>query len=182
MKKNIFYDEAARIPFLISWPGTIGPNRVSDACLNTVDIMPTLLSLAGTQIPDTVEGTDMSHIVLDRDGPQPEFAFLMNTGACAAWSNGHEWRALRNKQYTYAIFRGCMEKQLPEKELLFDNISDPGQIKNLATEQEHNELLCDLRNKLKQKMESINDTFPESTWYRDNWIQDRIIKRTATIS
>ncbi|MHC4476393.1 MAG: hypothetical protein ACYTEL_12145 [Planctomycetota bacterium] len=33
----------------------------------------------------------------------------------------------------------------------------------------------------REKMASLNDTFPESTWYRDNWIEDRIIKRTATM-
>ncbi len=30
-------------------------------------------------------------------------------------------------------------------------------------------------------MASLHDTFPESTWYRKNWIENRIIKRTATL-
>jgi len=30
-------------------------------------------------------------------------------------------------------------------------------------------------------MTSLGDTFPASTWYRDNWIENRIIKRTATM-
>jgi hypothetical protein len=47
--------------------------------------MPTLLSLAGAGIPEEVEGTDLSHILLGKKGPEPEFALLMNTGACAAW-------------------------------------------------------------------------------------------------
>ncbi len=108
MKKNIFYEEAARIPFLMRWPGRIPAGLVSDACLNTPDIMPTLLGLAGlsSRIPESVEGMDLSHLAMGRSGPEPEAAFLMNTGACAAWQDGHEWRALRDQRFTYAVFRG----------------------------------------------------------------------------
>lgn len=125
---------------------------------------------------------DLSHVALGKAGPEPAFAFLMNTGACAAWENGHEWRALRNKCYTYAVFRGCRKTGLPGKEVLFDNAADPYQVKNLAEEPEHARLMSDFREMLKKKMSSLNDTFPESTWYRDNWIENRVIKRTATMS
>jgi len=182
MKKNIFYEESVRVPFLIRWPGKIQKGMVSDVCFNTVDIMPTLLSLAGVPVPEEVEGMDLSHILLGKDGPEPEFAFLMNTGACATWSNGHEWRALRDKRYTYAVFRGCKEKSLPRKELLFDNINDPLQINNLSGDKEYKDIIEDFRKKLKSKMNSIHDTFPNSTWYRDNWIKKRIIQKTATLN
>ena len=108
MKKNIFYEEAARVPFLMRWKGIIPAGSVSDACINTPDIMPTLLGLAGLkrQIPRKVEGMDLSHLARGEDGPQPDAALLMNTGACAVWRNGHEWRAVRDDRYTYAVFRG----------------------------------------------------------------------------
>lgn len=181
MKKNIFYEEAVRVPFLMRWPGRIPAGLVSDACLNTVDIMPTLLSMAGVSIPKQVEGMDLSHIAMGKEGPEPEFAFLMNTGACALWENGHEWRALRTKRHTYAVFSGWEQKGLPRKELLFDNVADPYQMNNLADDPQHAELMADFRKEMRKKMASLNDTFPESTWYRDNWIENRIIKRTATM-
>lgn len=181
MKKNIFYDEAVRVPFLMRWPGKIPGGLVTDACLGTVDIMPTLLTLAGIPAPKEVEGMDLSPIAMGGEGPEPGFAFLMNTGACALWENGHEWRALRSKRHTYAVLRGREEKSLPRKELLFDNVSDPFQMANLAGKPEYEKDLTELRGKLDDKMVSLNDTFPESTWYRDNWIEDRIIERTATM-
>ena len=49
--KNIFYEEAVRVPFLMRWPATIPAGSTSDACLNTPDIMPTLLGLAGLAHP-----------------------------------------------------------------------------------------------------------------------------------
>jgi len=51
--KLTFYDEAARVPFLVRWPGKIRPGSASDACLNTPDIAPTLLSLLGIPIPES---------------------------------------------------------------------------------------------------------------------------------
>ena len=102
--KNIFYEEAARIPFLMRFPGKIPAGTASDACLGTVDILPTVLGLLGLPIPEAVEGLDLSRCALGRPGPEPDAAFLQNTGACAAWEDGHEWRALRDKRYTYAKY------------------------------------------------------------------------------
>jgi arylsulfatase A-like enzyme len=161
--KNIFYEEAARIPFLIRWPGRIPAGLVCDACLSTVDIMPTILSLMSLKIPKDVEGMDLSRCALGCKGPEPGAAFLQNTGACAAWEDGHEWRALRDKQYTYAIYR------VDKSELLFDNKNDPHQMTNLAAEPKHAATLRRLRKMLAGKMKSISDTFEQCTWYRDNW-------------
>jgi arylsulfatase A-like enzyme len=163
MKKNIFYDEAAHVPFLMKWPGTIPDGSVSDACLSNVDIMPTLLGLVDLPVPSAVEGMDLSHCATGQPGPEPAFAFLQNTGACAAWQNGHEWRALRDKQYTYAVYR------VDGRELLFDNSADPYQLKDLSGDPDCNNNITAYRVKLEQKMAELNDTFEESTWYCEHW-------------
>jgi arylsulfatase A-like enzyme len=174
--KNIFYEEAIRVPFLLRWPGRVGAGSVCDACLGTVDIMPTLLGLAGLEAPREVEGTDLSLRALGRPGPEPEAALLQNTGACAAWEDGHEWRALRDRRWTYAKYR------VDGRELLFDNAADPLQMIDLAGDPAHAATLGRLRRMLATRMEALNDTFPASTWYRDHWIEDRVIKRTATMN
>lgn len=171
--KNIFYEEAARIPFLLRWPGQVPAGHVSDAPISNVDFMPTLLSLMHLPIPKAVEGMDLAHCALGRHGPEPQAAFLQNTGACAAWQDGHEWRALRDKRYTYAIYR------VDRRELLFDNVADPYQMKDLAAEAAHKDTMQRFRKMLAARMESLNDTFEACTWYRDHWTRDRIILRAA---
>ena len=174
--KNIFYEEAARVPFLLRWPGRVPAGSRSDACLGTVDIMPTLLTLMCLEAPAEAEGRNLSHCALGTPGPEPDAAFLQNTGACAAWEDGHEWRALRDKRYTYAKYR------VDSRELLFDNVADPLQMHDLSGESGHRATLERFRGILESKMASINDTFATSTWYRDHWIEDRIIIRTATLN
>jgi len=177
--KNIFYDEAARVPFLVRFTTKIKPGTASDACLNTVDIMPTLLGLCGLgkRIPKDVEGMDLSQAAFGKTGPEPEAALLMNTGACASWEDGHEWRALRDKRFTYAVYRGGAK--LPRKEMLFDNSRDPYQMKNLADDPAQAAEIKRFREMLRDKMSDLRDDFPESTWYRDHWTKDRIITASA---
>jgi arylsulfatase A-like enzyme len=167
--KNIFYEEAVRVPFLVRWPGRIPAGTTSDACLNTPDIMPTLLGMCGLPIPAKVEGADLSHCAFGKSGPEPEAAFMQNTGACAIWEDGYEWRALRSQQYTYAIYRK------DRKELLFDNLKDPYQLHNLAGRPGQEQTLNHFRTQLKTRMNELGDTFEASTWYRDHWVKDRII-------
>ncbi len=172
--KNIFYDEAVRVPFLVRWPGHIPAGSVSDVCLNTPDIMPTLLALLGVPTPDAVEGVDLSSFALGQGGTKPEAAFMQGTGATAAWQDGHEWRALRSQRYTYAVYR------VDGHEMLFDNITDPYQMHNLAGCASHADTLRHFRALLETRMAALNDTFEACTWYRDHWTEDRVILRAAS--
>lgn len=173
--KNIFYEESCRIPLLLRWPGHLPAGHVSDACLGTVDILPTLCGLLGLPCPASAEGMDLSHCAQGKVGPEPPAALMQGTGACAVWEDGHEWRALRDKRFTYAVYR------VDGRELLFDHAADPYQQRDLAHEPEHQATLERFRAMLKEKMDSLNDTFAPSTWYRDHWIDEqRNIVRSAT--
>lgn len=172
--KNIFYEEAVRVPFLIRWDDHFEP-RLVDACLNTPDIMPTLLSALGLPIPDEVEGFDLCPVLRGQQVAEPEAAFLQGMGATAIFEDGHEWRALRSKQFTYAIYREG------SGELLFDNINDPYQKQNLVDDAAYADVLAIFRDLLHERMQELNDTFERCTWYERNWARDRLILRTATM-
>lgn len=172
--KNIFYEEAVRVPFLLRYPRKVKAGLVSDACLNTPDIMPTLLGLAGLGIPDLVEGSDLSHCATGEAGVEPEAALMMNTGACAVWEDGYEWRALRSKRYTYAVYRR------DGREMLFDNAADPHQLRDLSADPDHTYRMRGFREMLERRMQALGDEFPASSWYRDHWTRDRIILKGST--
>lgn len=170
--KNIFYDEAARIPFLIRVPKYSA--KRSGAPISNVDFMPTLLELLGVPVPADVEGMSVAGLIRGTDNREPEYAFLQNTGPCAIWGDGHEWRAVRDRKFTYAIFRS------DGKEELYDNQTDPYQMKNLVQNDGYQEILQQKRRQLAEKMQEINDTFPPNSFYREHWVsEDRIILKTA---
>jgi uncharacterized sulfatase len=53
------FDGGVRTPILVSWPGRIAPGRV-DTPVSEVDILPTLLRLAGQPTPPGLPGLDLS--------------------------------------------------------------------------------------------------------------------------
>lgn len=172
--KNIFYEEAVRVPFFCRWKDHL-PVGTCDVCLNTVDIMPTLLDMMGLPVLQEVEGQSVYPSLLgDRGAKEPDGALMMGTGATAVWEDGHEWRAYRTKQYTYAVYR------VDKKELLFDHQKDPFQMHDLSQEPEYQAVKQELRKKMLEKMEQIKDSFEPSSYYRENWVdEDRRILRTA---
>jgi len=149
--------------------------QAGHACLSTVDLLPRLGAMLRLLLPDHLEGMDLSHCVYGQAGSEPDAALMQICGATAAWEDGHEWRALRDKQYTYAIYR------VDGKELLFDNRTDPYQQQNLVGDPVHAPVLARFRATLRHKMAALNDAFEACTWYRDHWTDGRRnIVRSAT--
>ncbi len=171
--KLIFYEEAARIPFLMRWPKHIPAKNTPQALLGTPDIMPTVLSLLNVSIPSTVEGIDLSRQALGKGGTDHEAAHMQGMGATAGWTDGTEWRALRDHEYTYAVYHR------DGKELLFHNRKDPYQMKDLATDKSSATTLRHYRALSEKWRKECNDTFEACTWYESRWTVDRNITNTA---
>jgi arylsulfatase A-like enzyme len=57
--KRLILETSVRMPFLIRYPELIEPGSVNtDLCIN-VDIAPTLLELAGVDVPEAMQGRSM---------------------------------------------------------------------------------------------------------------------------
>ena len=166
--KNIFYDEAIRIPCLMKW-GSRLPKTRNTTCYNAVDIMPTLLGMMGLPIPDEAEGKDVSKSVLSGEFVKNN-SLLMGTGPTAIYGDGFEWRGIRSERYTYAVYR------IDKKEFLFDNFEDPYQMNNLAKNKEYADILSSLKNEMYEKMNEIGDKFRKNSYYKKHWVEDRKIK------
>ncbi|NGP45443.1 sulfatase-like hydrolase/transferase [Bacillaceae bacterium SIJ1] len=50
------YDAGIRIPLIVRWPGQVASKTVSDQLVSLVDLAPTVLSLAGINVPAHLEG------------------------------------------------------------------------------------------------------------------------------
>lgn len=167
--KNIFYEEAVRVPMLMRWNGKLEAGARRESIFNTVDIMPTLLSMMGLPIPEEVEGTDMSASVVKGED-RAEGALMMCTGPTAIWGDGQEWRAYRTKRYVYAVYKS------DGQELLFDLEQDPWEMENLAGKPEAAEILKQMKQSMYDKMEEIGDGFENNSYYEKHWVEERVIK------
>ena len=115
--KSQLFEGGHRVPAVFSWPGTIPSGRTSLDTALTMDVFPTLLSLAGLEPPDGLDfdGMDMSAHLLN-GAPLPERTLFWRYGEQALARRG-EWKYLK---------RG--------EEMLFDLASDLSEERNLIAD------------------------------------------------
>jgi arylsulfatase len=58
-----FYEPLVRVPLILSWPGHFAQGLRSDALVELLDVMPTLMDLAGEAAPSRVQGRSLVPIV-----------------------------------------------------------------------------------------------------------------------
>ena len=150
--KNIYYEEAMRIPMMISWPEKIAPRRDSTLMIAFADLYPSLLSLMGfkEQIPTEVQTFDLSASILSQkkaqEVVQPYYLLPENlmTG----------YRGLRTKKYTFVVHA---TNGRTDEWILFDREQDPFQLNNIAPDQPA--LIKQFSSQLKDWLKKTNDPF-----------------------
>ncbi len=172
--KMIFYEESARLPFLIKWPKKIRKGLEMEGVFGTPDHAPTILSLMGLDTPEEMEGIDLSPGLLGKKEVRQDAVLMQGMGHTYRWMDGFEWRAARSERFTYARYRR------DGSELLFDNEADPQQAKNLINEKGYRKRRNNLKEWMSEKMKSLNDTFMACSEHEKAWTNgDRVIIRSA---
>jgi arylsulfatase A len=96
--KGSVYEGGHKVPAIAWWPERISAGSESDTPVLTLDVMPTLLSLAGidtTLLPKDLDGVDLSSILLEGDElpPRPMFwAALSNSGSRSEAMRDGDWK------------------------------------------------------------------------------------------
>lgn len=148
------YEESIHIPFILSWPKAVPAAQTTDVLFNSVDVMPTLLSLADIDAPDGMQGQDLSHAVLGKEGTDPDSVYLQILGP--GWPNRGDWvgcwRGLRTDQYVYA-------RWLDGRVWLFDRDNDPHEMTNMAGNEKYADLQQAMEQRLQKWMADTNDPF-----------------------
>jgi len=57
--KTTLYEAGIRVPLVARWPGVIQPGRTTDALVSFVDVLPSLLDLAGVAVPGELDGRSL---------------------------------------------------------------------------------------------------------------------------
>jgi len=150
-RKQLPYDESVHVPFLISYPA-IGENQgaIVNAPLTTPDILPSLLGLCGIEIPESIEGENLSELMRYPDPEADRAALIMNVTPFDVNWDDTPYKGVRTARYTYAVS--------PDGPLmLFDNQADPYQINNLAGKPGWKTVEADLRGKLMERLMEIGE-------------------------
>jgi arylsulfatase A-like enzyme len=150
------HDESVHVPFILRYPRSAPANRRTDTMLNSVDVMPTLLGLCGVEIPDAVQGRDLSHAALGTPGDAPDSVYLQILGTGwpdrATWLG--LWRGVRTHRYTYARWH-----DRDGMRVLYDLRNDPLEMKNLADDPAHAQVAREMEERLQRWITETDDPF-----------------------
>jgi arylsulfatase len=135
--KNTPYEGGTRVPSFWHWPGVLAEGVDCDRLAAHVDVLPTLLELAGAGSRDlpALDGRSLVPLLRDPKAAWPDRLLFTHTGR---WESGH---AAGHK------FRGCAVTsarfKLVNDTELFDLEADPGEARNVIAG--HPEVLAQLR-------------------------------------
>ncbi|MFC1764358.1 sulfatase [Planctomycetota bacterium] len=161
-QKTLFYEETARIPFIVSHPGTLPQGQVdSEILINTgIDIASTVYDIAGIPQHRDFTGQRLYSRLLGKDVPTHDFIVGQSHLHRAYGQRGDfNSRMLRTPKYKYVCFDGGKHP-----EMLFDMESDPGELTNLVYKKSATSILQQHRHLLKNWIKEQDDWFKMPSW------------------
>lgn len=95
------YDAGIRVPLIAAWPGVIKPNSVSDAMVQWIDLLPTLVDVAGGQVPAGRDGRSFAMILRGKAKTHRNEIFTTHSGD--GGMNVYPIRSVRTREWKYIL-------------------------------------------------------------------------------
>jgi arylsulfatase A-like enzyme len=143
--KRLPYDPAARIPLMISAPDAPG-GQICDQPVCLEDIMPTVLDLAGAEIPGTVEGRSLLPFLRGENADWRDALHIEHSPSHQSLTDGRE-------KYIWFVREG--------REQFFDLTEDPEELHNLIESEEHQEAINHWRRRLVETLKDRPEGFSD---------------------
>lgn len=165
-RKGASWDGGMRVPFIARWPAGIPPGQVSNEASMNIDLFPTLVGLAGGNMPDDrpIDGKDIMPLLSQGAASPHEALFLFQNDRIAGVRSG-KWKLVVESSYRNVItsFDNAQSYYGPAG-LLFDLQLDPGETYSFA--RENPDEVARLRGYLEQAQQDLDTTVLENMWFR----------------
>ncbi len=99
------WEESIRVPGLMRWPEKLRAGSKSSTFFTHVDYAPTLLGMAGVEVPREMQGQNLASVLLTGKGQAEDSAYFEICGPYAGDGTADAWRGVRTERYMYARFK-----------------------------------------------------------------------------
>jgi N-sulfoglucosamine sulfohydrolase len=184
--KRWVYNQGIHVPLIIRWPGHIKPDSVREDLVCFLDFAPTMLALAGIEVPREMQGqvilgpkqaTERKYIFAARDRMdetydriravrdkhfqyirnfEPKLPYAQRIDYMELMPTMKVWRKLHAEGKLNAVQDQFFSATKPREEL-YDVDADPDEVKNLAGDPKYKDKLEELRTALGRWMEETKD-------------------------
>lgn len=81
------YDKGLRVPFIVRWPGRVAEGAVSDALISLVDLVPTLVDMAGGKAVKGLDGKSFKEVLTGKKKEHHDYIFAETSVEPHFWYN-----------------------------------------------------------------------------------------------
>lgn len=142
------YQPAIKVPLIFKLPGISTPQRIAGS-VGLVDIVPTVCSMLGIELPTPIQGQDLSPCFRGEPLPYPD-RYLFCQSLEPTKYNANSLLGVVTDRYKY------IRTTRPE---LYDLVNDPDELNNIATQQP---------DRLQNMEQALRHILEESTRHKEN--------------
>lgn len=182
--KFTVYDRGLKVPLIARWPGVIKPGTTSHEMVSYIDILPTLIEIAGGD-PDAgdFDGKSLYSLLIGKEEPIHKYVYGVRTSQNIQKGNVFPSRMIRSQNYKYIINfnshevvennltgnknidrfikRGAAHFENVPFEELYNIKEDPYELTNLANNDDYESIKSQLHDSLFEWMAEQNDFLAE---------------------
>ena len=160
--KRFMYEPALRIPMLMRYPKKIKAGSVREEMVLNVDIAPTLLDLAGVEIPGRMQGHSLVALANgEASNWRKDWLYEYYDYPSAEHVRPH--RGVRTERYKLIHYYPVDSYMEPEEYELYDLKSDPGERNNVYNSPDYATVQAQLWKRMGELRQEIGDTGAQSS-------------------
>ncbi len=148
VERRLPYEESVKTPLLMQYPKLVVPGTSISGLAVSVDLAPTILDIAGVEIPKHIQGCSLAPLL---DGKKDEvhdsilIEFYSHENPFP-WTASLDYRIVRKGNYKYIRWVRFDET----KAELYNLDKDPYELNNLMNNADMSSVITDLKNTMKQ--------------------------------
>ncbi len=181
--KATCYEKGLHVPYILRWPGKYDQGTVNDQLVSSVDLLPTFLEAAGIPLPENSVFDGISLMPMLDDPGKPVRETVYAESGLARSINDGRWKyiafrypddvleKMRTGEINYAPNYLNLEKQAHssiameyypayfDPDQLYDLRNDPYEQNNLAYEEEYQDKLNEMQEKLRNYLVTFDHPY-----------------------
>lgn len=177
--KRWMYEEAMRMPFFVRYPPSIKAGTRTDAIINNTDFAPTLIDLAGGNVPDYMQGLSFRSILETGEEPVawPQSTYYRYWMHMAHRHANPAHFGIRTKEHKLIFYYGKywvdtddpnadynkkswgndFTRHTPPAWEFYDLSKDPKEMNNAYEDESYKDIIADLKVELKKLRKDLNE-------------------------
>ena len=175
--KGNCYEAGVKVPMIINYPKSFSKGKVENKLVNTIDILPTMLKIAGLKVPKELPGLDLQDLDSSKIKGR-KYIHCFTTGSAPSllglqfsirdkrykllYNPSRDMSRIAMSRYQYSKIPKSQHYKpylFPDEYEFYDLKKDPYEWKNLAGKTTYKKTQARLLQEMKSFQKEINDPF-----------------------